>query len=117
MRNKVIDLGEILKDLPPEYLVNSETKLNESFPNAQLKHHGYEVKARGDRYKHGLFEFARQGFICRRLKNYEPNCSESICSKFTISKRKWICFSIHGAPSTRNIKTFFEEMNEVISKA
>ena len=33
LRNKVIDLGEILKDLPLDYLVISETKLDESFPN------------------------------------------------------------------------------------
>ena len=57
-------------------------------------------------------------------EKYEPNCSECICSEFTkklsfseISKKKWICFSIYRSPSTGNIKTFFEEMNEVISKA
>ena len=32
-------------------------------------------------------------------------------------KKRWICFSIYMPPSTENIKTFFEEMNEVISKA
>ena len=46
LRNKVIDLGEILKDLPLEYLVISETKLDESFPNYQFKLNGYEVRAR-----------------------------------------------------------------------
>ena len=40
-RNKVIDLGEILKDLPLDYLVISETKLDESFSNSQLKLDGY----------------------------------------------------------------------------
>ena len=34
LRNKVIDLGEILKDLPLDYMVISETKLDESFPNS-----------------------------------------------------------------------------------
>ena len=34
LRNKVIDLGVILKDLPLDYLVISETKLDESFSNA-----------------------------------------------------------------------------------
>ena len=34
LRNKVIDLGEILKDLPLDYVVISETKLDESFPNS-----------------------------------------------------------------------------------
>ena len=37
LRNKVIDLGVILKDLHLVYLVISETKLDESFPNAQFK--------------------------------------------------------------------------------
>ena len=41
LRNKVIDLGEILEDLPLEYLVISEAKLNESFPNIQFKLNGY----------------------------------------------------------------------------
>ena len=36
LRNKVIDLGEILKDLPLDYMVISETKLDESFPNSHL---------------------------------------------------------------------------------
>ena len=118
-RNKIIDLGEILKELPLDYLVISETKLDESFPNAQFKLNGYDVRARRDRQRHGggLIEFVRQGFICKRLKKYELNCSECICSEFTISKKKWICFSIYRLPSTENIKTFFEEMNEVSSKA
>ena len=53
----------------------------------------------------------------KRLKKYEPNYSECICSELTISKKKWIRFSIYRPPSTGNIKTFFEEMNEVIRKA
>ena len=70
LRNKVIDLGEILKDLPLDYMVISETKLDESFPNSQFKLNGYEVRARRDRHKHGggLIEFVRQGFTCKRLK-------------------------------------------------
>ena len=119
LRNKVIDLGEILKDLPLDYLVISETKLDESFPNSQLKLNGYEVRARRDGHKNGggLIEFVRQGFINKRLKKYEPIYSECIYSEFTISNKKWICFSIYWPLSTENINTFFEEMNEVISKA
>ena len=90
LKNKVIDLEEILKDLPLDYIVISETKLDESFPNSQCKLNGYEVRARRDRHKHGdgLIEFVRQGFICERLKKYESNCSECICSELTVSKKK-----------------------------
>ena len=37
LRNKVIDLGKILKDLPLDYLVISEIKLDESFPNEKSR--------------------------------------------------------------------------------
>ena len=53
LRNKVIELRIILKELPLDYLVISETKLDDSFPNAQFKINGYEVRARRDRNKHG----------------------------------------------------------------
>ena len=98
--------------------VISETKLDERFSNVQLKLNGYEVRTRTERPKHGdsLIEFVRKVFICKKLKKYEPNCCECICSEFTISKKKWVCFSICRSSSTGNVKTFFEEMNEVISK-
>ena len=70
LRNKVIDLGENLTDLPLDYLVISKTKLD-GFPNSQFKLNGYEDRARRDRNKHGsgVIEFFRPGFICKRLKN------------------------------------------------
>ena len=67
LRNKLIDLVEILKDLHLDYLVIGETKLNEGFTNAQFKINGYEVRARRDRQKHGggVIELVRQDFICK----------------------------------------------------
>ena len=69
--------------------VISETKLDERFSNVQLKLNGYEVRTRTDRHKYrdGLIEFARKVFISEKLKEYEPNCSECICSEFTVSKK------------------------------
>ena len=52
LSSKVTDLRGILKDLLLDYLVISETKLDKSFPNDQLKLNGYEVRARRDRHKH-----------------------------------------------------------------
>ena len=52
-------------------------------PNLSLM----DIKEGRDRHKHGsrLNDFFRQGFICKRLK--KRNCSECICSEFTMSKR------------------------------
>ena len=35
LRNKIIDLGDIMSYLYPGYLVLSETKLDDNFPSAQ----------------------------------------------------------------------------------
>ena len=85
MRNKIVDLREII-------LVLSETKVDQSFPTVQFYIKGYEVRARRDRDKHGggLIEFVKNGFISKRLKEYETKQSDSICSEFTIANRKWL---------------------------
>ena len=69
LRNEVADLEEILKDLPVDCLVISETTLDETFPNFQFKLNGYEVRARINRRGHGggLIEFVRHGFVCKRF--------------------------------------------------
>ena len=49
LRNKLTDLKLILKYLSLDYFVLSETKLYESFPNAQFNLDCYEIRARRDR--------------------------------------------------------------------
>ena len=73
LRNKIHDLREIIHDVPLDYLVISETKLDDRFPNAQFTKTNYEIRARRDRDKHGgrLLEFVRKGLICKRLRKYE----------------------------------------------
>ena len=70
LRSRVIDLGEILKDISLDYLVMNVTRLDEIFPNAKFKLNGYEVRVRRDRRKHGggLMGFVRQAFIYKKLK-------------------------------------------------
>ena len=87
LRNKIVDLREIILELSLDYLVLSETEIDQSFPTAQFYIKGYEVGARRDRDKHqgGLIEFVKNGFISKRLKEYETKQSEIICSEFTIA--------------------------------
>ena len=105
--------------LSPDYLVLSETKLDDSFPSAQFSIPDYEIRARRDRHKNGggLIEFVKKGLICKRLKNFETSASECIWSEITVSKRKWLCFSIYRPPFNENLDIFFEELTNSLSKA
>ena len=49
VRNIVGNFWIIIQNLPLDYLVPSETKLDEIFPNAQLNLHGYKIRARWER--------------------------------------------------------------------
>ena len=71
LRNKIHDLREIIHDVPLDYLVISETKLDDRFPNAQFTKTNYEIRARRDRDKHGgrLLEFVRKGLIAKESEN------------------------------------------------
>ena len=73
LRNKIYDLGLIMHDVSINYYIISKTKLDSSFPNAQLTISNYEIRARKDRDKHrrGLIEFVRKGLIWKRLRKYE----------------------------------------------
>ena len=114
LRNKIADLQIFIQNIPLDYLVLSKTKLDESFPNAQFNLDSYEIRARRDRDKNGggLIVFVRKGTICKRISDFE-----CICSKLTISKSRWLCFSIYRPTDPGNLSIFFEELSESSSKA
>ena len=96
VRNKIADVQIFIQNIPLDYLVLSETKLDESFPNAQFNLDGYELGARRDRDKNGggLIMFVKRGIICKRISDFELSFSECICSEHIISKSRWFCLSI-----------------------
>ena len=78
LRNKIDNLRLMIHDVPIDYFIISETKLENSFPNAQLAISNYEIRARRDRDKHqgSLNEFIRKGLLCKSLrKNGSLNIS------------------------------------------
>ena len=62
LRNKRIDVREMIGRLQLDYFVISETKLDSSFPSAQFHVGDYEIRNRRDRYKSGggLIEFVKK---------------------------------------------------------
>ena len=120
VRNKIADLHAIfIQNIPLDYLVLSETKLDESFPNASFNLDGYKTRARRVKDKNGccLTVFVKRGIICKRVSDVQLSFSECICSEFTISNSRWLCFSIYRPPDPGNRSIFFKELSELLSKA
>ena len=119
LRNKINDLRLILHNVPLDYFVIRETKLDKSFPNAQLTINNYKITLRRDRDKHGggLIEFVRKGLICKRLRKYESLNVEVICSEVTISNKNWVIFSIYRPPHYSNLLAFFKELGKYLNQA
>ena len=90
IRNKISDIREVFGKLQLDYFVLSGTKIDESFPSAQFNINDYEIQNRRNRDKNGggIIEFVRKGFITKRMKECETKLSETICTEFTVSKKK-----------------------------
>ena len=118
LRNKIIDVRELIGRLQLDYFVISETKLDSSFPSAQFHIVDYEIRNRRDRNKSGggLIEFVKKGIITKRLKDLETNLRETICTEITISKKRWFCMGVYRPLSSSNIDTFFAKLVISLSK-
>ena len=111
-RNKIHDLREIIHDTPLDYFVISKTKLDDSFPYAQLTMSNYEIRPWRDRDKDSgdLIEFARKGLICRRIGKYESLNIELIGSDVTIPNKNCVILSIYRPPDYYNLLAFSKEL-------
>ena len=116
LRNKIIDVQEMIRRLQLHYFVISETKLDTSFPSAQFHIGDYKIRTLRDRDKSGggLIEFVEKGII---NKFTETNLGETICTEITISKKRWFCMGVYRPPSSSNIDTFFVELTVFLSEA
>ena len=64
----------------------------------------------------GKVVYTREGFICKRLMEYETKTSETICIELSLRNKKW--FIMFGyRPESINRDIFFEEINITLSKA
>ena len=57
-----------METLSLDYIIPSETKIDESFPTTQFNVEGYDIRVRFDWDKYGgdIIEFVRRGLICKR---------------------------------------------------
>ena len=86
MRNKINDLRKICRKTQIHVLCIDETKLDESFPDAQFHIEGYQYPAfRKDRNKNGggKIVYVKEGLIAKRILEYENINIETICIEIT----------------------------------
>ena len=81
MRNKINDLRKIRRKTQIHVLCKDETKLDESFPDAQFHIESYQFPAfRKDRNKNGgaKIVYVKEGLIAKRILEYENVNIETI---------------------------------------
>ena len=90
VRNKFDVLMDLVKDRIDVLLI-SETKIDNTFPNAQFKAHGYSLPLRLDRneYGGGLLFYVRNDIPIKPIPLMFGSI-ECIISVATISKKKWL---------------------------
>ena len=116
LRNKIVDLRQIIQDVEPTVLAIAETKLNDSYPNSQFRVDGYYCPSeyRKDRTYNGgggLLVYIKQGIPSKRLKSLEPHGIESIFFEIILGKQKWC---IVAAYRSENVKVV--DFLDILSK-
>jgi len=88
LKNKIVDLKEIVKSSLPEIMFIAETKLDSSFLDPQFFIDNYYKPTRKDfnSSSGGLMEYVKIGVLRKSLKDLELQTFKSICSELTINK-------------------------------
>ena len=92
-RHKFAHVQEILSKHRVDYLAISESKLDDSFPDAQFTVQGYNIYRQDNTSTSGgLIIYVRSDIPQRRLLNAECNTDgiESLCIELTIGKTKTV---------------------------
>ena len=122
LRNKFIDIQDIVSKTLPDILVLAETKLDDQFCKTQFYLDQYYEPTRKDFTKNsgGLIEYVRNGLIRKRLPEFELKDFKSITSELTINKEKWLILSFYRTErnETRlsNINKFFLYLSQILDK-
>ena len=73
LKNKINDPSILIQDIPLDYFVLSQTKLDKSFPTAQFRIPGYEIRARRTEINIGvgLIECVKKVSSVKEFKNFK----------------------------------------------
>ena len=94
----------------------SETKIDDSFPEAQFAYNGYSLPHRRDRAlgAGGLLLYVNEDIPSKKLKNHIlPDDIEILCVEINLKKQKWIIMGIYKPPNMSNTY-FLEHLSKTI---
>lgn len=115
VRNKFDQLKTIIKD-NVDILILTETKIDDSFPEAQFKIDGYVTPYRLDRTSHGggLLIYVREDIPSKKLNKHTfPDDIEGMFIEINLRKSKWLLFGTYHSPSQSH-NYFFESVSKAM---
>ena len=98
LRNKIVNLSDVVTKVPIDILCIDEAKLDDSFPDSEFLIENYQfLSFRRNRNSKGGVKiiYVRQGLISKRLKNFELKNITTIWMEHTISGKKWCIVTGH----------------------
>ena len=117
LRYKIHDLRSMVLEIVPEVLTISETKIDDTFPDAQFLIDGFQNPGnfKKDRNKNGVITYIKRGIPHKRLSAMEPKNLEVTCIELTFGKRKWGYVAIYRPPN-QNVKDFITYLSKCLEQ-
>ena len=113
----MIDIRDMLRTVPVDILGIAETKLDDTFPNAQFNIDGYRL-SRKDRDQHGggLLAYVRADIPCRQIRMLETKSTESVTLELQQNKTKCLIVVAYKPPNVTS-HAFTLDMTNLLDRA
>ena len=115
IRNKFVSIAELIKRTFDIFLI-SETKIDDSFPNAQFKIEGYKTFRKDrDAFGGGLLFYVNEKLNCRSLESCLPNTIiEILLLELRLLNSKWLIIGTYK-PLSQNEPTYVSEIQKLLT--
>ena len=115
IRNKFVSIEELIKRTFDIFLI-SETKIDDSFPNAQFKTEGYKTFRKDrDAFGGGLLFYFNEKLNCRFLESCLPNTIiETLPVEPRLLNSKWLILVTYKSPSQHE-PTYVSEIQKLLT--
>ena len=114
LKNKFLSVKELLSH-NLDLLIINETKLDDSFPNAQFQINGYKC-LRKDRniFDGGLCLYINEDIPFKQIHTKLLEGLESMCIEMNLRKRKWLVIGMYKPPQSCS-KIFIERLSNQLN--